>query len=596
MAKKQPLPFPVFPHWYLKDLVGVLRDRKAQVVLLYGDVRCFLPNPTSRPGEKESYLEFPLFLRKALENGRMVLFYDIASGIQFLRPEMEAVFKQESGFQTPAPAGGDPIALARAELQQEKELPKDPEACLRLMDRVIKNTDKVTIVIRSAHFLAPHVGSQGTQMMNERVIIERLRNWSMDQDIRSRGNLVFLLTDEVAKVTEELRQGNTGVYQIYIPKPTFEERLAFLLTCHHPPAFPKGITLEMLVHATQGLSLRQMQEILDETRRHSDALNLSAIKKAKRKVLVDEYGDLMDIVEPARGLEDIGGLEHIKTFLAEVLHGIASGDHRLVPMGITLTGPPGTGKTAIVEALAYEAGFNFVKTKNIRSMWLGESEARMQKLVYALRDMAPVVVMNDEADLAEAQRDSPHGDSGVSERLMKMWMEFLSDPKIRGQVLVINCTNRPDRMDAALKRSGRSDEIILLPMPSREERDPIFRVMFKRHQVKTDITDLTPFVLATSGMSGADIEQVVLRAHRLASRENDGMVTGEILQNTIGDFIPGDNQQQIDMMTMAGLLACRSRRLLPRCTKEMVEHICARGLVPDMDRMVNQLRAHGLLT
>src|SRR5256885_2208176 len=80
-------------------------------------------------------------------------------------------------------------------------------------------------------------------------------------------------------------------------------------------------------------------------------------------------------------------------------------------------------KTAIVEALAKEAGFNFVRTKNVRSMWVGESEARMEQLCYGLRSLAPVVVMNDEADLAEGGRDTARGDSGVSERLMKMWME-----------------------------------------------------------------------------------------------------------------------------------------------------------------------------
>src|SRR3990172_2321782 len=123
--------------------------------------------------------------------------------------------------------------------------------------------------------------------------------------------------------------------------------------------------------------------------------------------------------------------------------------------------PLGTRKTTIVEALAKAAGFNFVKIKNLRSMWVGESESRAQRMMRGLRELAPVVVMNDEADLAEAGRDAPKGDSGVSERIMKMWMEFLSDPKIRGKVIVISCTNRPDRIDAGLLRSGRNDERIL---------------------------------------------------------------------------------------------------------------------------------------
>src|SRR5204863_4465460 len=130
-----------------------------------------------------------------------------------------------------------------------------------------------------------------------------------------------------------------------------------------------------------------------------EPLQPELVKKKKREILNTEYGDVMDLVEPLRGLDDIGGHEHIKKYFVEVLDAIKKGETRLVPMGVTLMGPPGTGKTAMVEALAKEAGFNFVKIKNVRSMWVGESEARMEKLVYGLRSLAPVVVMNDEADL-----------------------------------------------------------------------------------------------------------------------------------------------------------------------------------------------------
>ena len=266
-----------------------------------------------------------------------------------------------------------------------------------------------------------------------------------------------------------------------------------------------------------------------------------------------------------------------------------------MPMGVMLFGPPGTGKTAIVEALAKEAGFNFVKIKNVRSMWVGESEARMEKMITGLRALAPVVVMNDESDLAEANRDAPKGDSGVAERLMRAWMELRSNPRIRGQIIVIDCTNRPDRIDAALKRSGRTDDRILLPMPSEDERADIFRVMFKRHEVPTSLKDFRKFAEKTDGISGADIERISLKAFSFARAAGEKEVSGAVLEEAIADFIPSASQKDIDLMTLVGVLESSSRRLMPPHIKEIVHGICERKLVNNLDGMMEQIKARKIL-
>ncbi|MDP2933317.1 MAG: ATP-binding protein, partial [bacterium] len=204
----------------------------------------------------------------------------------------------------------------------------------------------------------------------------------------------------------------------------------------------------------------------------------------------------------------------------------------------------------------------------------------------------PVVVMNDEADLADAQRDAPKGDSGVSERLMKMWMEFLSDPRIRGQVVVISCTNRPDRIDPALKRSGRGDQRILIPMPSMEELPDIFRVMFKRYNIPTGIKNFLPFAQKTDGLSGADVEAIVLNAFRFASGET---VDEASLNRAIEDFIPSASQAAIDFMTMVGLLECSSRLLLPPNTEKIVQGIAKRNLIENLENFMAQIKARKII-
>ena len=560
------------PDWYERDLTGAFKASVASVFLLHGDIHGLFPNPDVEAEPDRPYVTLTGFFEKVFDGAKVVVFYDVASGLRFLRPDMARLVLP------PADGGSDPITAAKAGLAARRTAQREPDACLPLLEKVLRTEKGVAVVIASAHFIAPTI-SQGIPLPpNERANIQRLLNWVRDDEIRTRKNLVVLMSEQAAKVSSELRMPDGGIVQVFIPKPTEAERTAFLGSAE-------------LARVSQGMSLRQLQDV----KLRSGSIDPASLKDTKRAILNAEYGDVMEVVEPMRGLDDIGGLEHIKAYFRQILSGIKNGDARLVPMGVTLMGPPGTGKTAIVEALAKEAGFNFVRTKNVRSMWVGESEARMEKLCYGLRSLAPVVVMNDEADLAEGGRDTARGDSGVSERLMKMWMELLSDPTIRGQIVVINCTNRPDRLDPALKRSGRSDERILMPMPSAAERAAILAVQFRRHRLPTAMTDFTPFTHATEGLSGADLERVSLSAFRVARERGQAEVDAVALDTAIADFIPGASQAEIDAMTIAGLAESSSRRLLPANTQEIVDAIRARGLVADLDDVLARLAARNII-
>jgi SpoVK/Ycf46/Vps4 family AAA+-type ATPase len=592
---------PELPGWFGRDLIGAFEAGIASVFLVHGDLNGLFPNPDAADEPDRAYIPLRAFLEKVYDGGEMVAFYDVAAGLRFLRPDMEKKALRLLAADEVRPS--DPVAAARQDLAARRGLPREAESCFPVMERALRTMRRAALVIESAHFVAPTVSAGIPLPQAERATIQRLRNWAQDDAIRQRRNMVLLLTDQAAKVSTELRLADGGIPIVFVPRPTQEERTAYLraITAASPSAGGAAVTgaagadIESLAHATQGMSLRQIQEVLLRAREAGEPIRLEYVKRRKREILNSEYGDVMEVVEPVRGLEDIGGHDHIKRYFLEVLDGIRTADARLVPMGITLMGPPGTGKTAIVEALAREAGFNFVKTRNVRSMWVGESEARMEKLVYGLRSLAPVVVMNDEADLAEGGRDAPRGDSGVSERLMKMWMELLSDPWIRGRIIVIHCTNRPDRIDAALKRSGRSDERILMPMPSAAERPAIMRVQFRRHEIPAAIADLAPFTGSTEGFSGADLERICLNAYRFARERGKAEVDETALREAIADFISSASQAEIDAMTVVGLGECSSRRLLPANVEQIVADIRDRGLVRDLDEVLARLAARNIV-
>jgi SpoVK/Ycf46/Vps4 family AAA+-type ATPase len=583
------------PAWFEEQVAEPFKAGIASVFIVHGDVNCLIGNPDKEDEPDEAYIPIRKFLEKVFAERQLVIFYNIANGAWFLSKKMETLFREVAGLEEANADGGDAVALNKAKLAAKRGLPREPEACFPLLERALRFAEGVAVIIKSAHFIAPATGSGLALPPNERANIERLRTWGQSTQIRAKGNIVLLMTDQAAKVSQELRLPESEIRTVFIPKPAKAERNAFIASVSKLDKGRKLTDLATLAHATQGMSLRQIDELCRQANSLGRPLGLDFVKQKKREMLNSEYGDVMEVLEPSSGLEDIGGHEHIKAYLRGALTAIRNGETRLVPMGVTLMGPPGTGKTKIVEALAKEAGFNFVRIKNIRSMWVGESEARMEKLIYGLRSLAPVVVMNDEADLAEAGRDSFKGDSGVSERIMKMWMELLSDPMIRGQIIVISCTNRPDRMDPALKRSGRSDERILMPMPSATERMAIFPVMFRRHRLPSDLEDFTESAQLTEGLSGADIEKVTLSAFRFAAEAGKKKIDAEALRESILDFIPSASAAEIDSMTVAGLLECSSRRLLPPHLPEIIEGIRLRGLIPGFEDAIALLRDRNIL-
>lgn len=313
-----------------------------------------------------------------------------------------------------------------------------------------------------------------------------------------------------------------------------------------------SMSLAAFVRATAGLTRTQIADLIAIHAETSSEPTFSTISARKAELLESSLDGLVHLVEPSFGFEGIGGLDWVKNELKEAVRAVKEGRLRHVPMGVLLAGPPGTGKTALAEALARECGFAFVKIGNTRSKWVGESEARQERMFATIRALAPVIVLRDEVDQEDSGRDGYSGDSGVSNRQRKGWMEFLSDPRIQGRVLVVSCTNRPDLIDEALKRSGRTDLRLPVLMPDIEARKAIFPAIAKAQcGIELHVENFKALAEVTEGLSGADIKAILERADRLTG---DDPVTEEVLRQVIEDFRPSVDPKTVEAMTY---LACR---------------------------------------
>src|SRR5436309_870859 len=227
--------------------------------------------------------------------------------------------------------------------------------------------------------------------------------------------------------------------------------------------------------------------------------------------------------------------------------------------------PVGSAKTFLVECFAREIGFPCVKLKNFRSMWVGATESNLERILKILSALTPVGVVVDEADAALGNRDQ-QGDSGTQNRVFAQIAAFMGDTQYRGRILWFLITARPDLLPIDLKRQGRAEEHIPLFYPeTAPEYDEIYRVMLKKLGLKTAVTSISSVATEDQylGLSGSDLEAVLVRATLEAEAADSAEVKAEHLQKAFSDFIPPANSREREMQILCAVLECTSRELLP---------------------------------
>ncbi|MBI3988086.1 MAG: ATP-binding protein [candidate division NC10 bacterium] len=518
------------------------------------------------------FVPLPLFLSTFLDSGRPAIFYDRSKGLSFSSKEAETLFRKMTGYGQEMEEKQRAALAALGEVPPPRMLPSHPSKVLPLLEEVFqsgcfKPKGGLLVVIEYAETIVPSADLSAMGEEDRTNLVTFLR-WAADPSLPASKTAILLLTANLADLHPRLRQQGSRVEAVEIPSPTYEERLAYIQHLLQEEGSPLTMSLEQLAHATAGLSRHHLKTLFKQARAKGVSLQFEEVKRQKQEILKQELSGMIEVVEPAHDLSAMGGLEPVKAFFHHIIQAIRDGDLKLVPRGILLMGPPGVGKTALAEALARECGFNFVKIINPREKWVGQSERNYWKILQSLKALTPLVVLEDEADQSEQSRDEASGDSGVSNRIRQMRFEFMGDPAIQGKVLWIRISNRPDKLDLAERRSGRGSERIPLLLPDREEKQKIFEVMPRKHGFATTVQDFSRIVELCEErfpdqLSGADIEEISLRAYRHARRWGASEVGEEDYRFAIEDFIPSFSREGLRHQELLALSLCSSRQFLP---------------------------------
>ena len=181
------------------------------------------------------------------------------------------------------------------------------------------------------------------------------------------------------------------------------------------------------------------------------------------------------------------------------------------PKGVLLHGPPGTGKTLIARAVAHEteAAFFPINGPEIIHKYYGESEARLREVFEQAARQAPSIVFLDELDAIAPKRDRVVGD--VEKRVVAQLLTLMDGLAQRSQVVVLAATNLPNAIDPALRRPGRFDREIAIPIPDRESRREILNVHRRGMPLAAEV-DFDHLAAVTHGFVGADLEALCREA------------------------------------------------------------------------------------
>ncbi|KAJ2289879.1 AAA+-type ATPase, partial [Coemansia sp. RSA 2706] len=251
--------------------------------------------------------------------------------------------------------------------------------------------------------------------------------------------------------------------------------------------------------------------------------------------------DVDESVGPSLHAEwtSIGGLE---SEIAEVrlLVGAALNEpevfleHGLLPpRGVLLYGPPGTGKTLIARAVAHASGaeVHVINGAEVMSRYYGESEARLREIFDQARQRSPSIVFIDEIDALCPKRGDSESEAG--KRVVTTLLTLLdgADGRAGDRVVVLGATNRPNAIDAALRRPGRFDREIEIPIPTLAGRQRILEKKLARMPNLLTETQTAAVAAATHGFVGADIDALLREAAVVAikTRATTGSTAGAAL-------------------------------------------------------------------
>lgn len=223
------------------------------------------------------------------------------------------------------------------------------------------------------------------------------------------------------------------------------------------------------------------------------------------------------VTHAGRGFQDVAGMDDLKQLVTEGFINVLNNKECAKAFGVTppsllFYGPSGCGKTYFAEKIAEEVGVNFIKVvpDDIASTLVHGTQEKIGALFAKASRLAPTVIFFDEFDAMVPQRsnDDRNYQNGETNEFLCM----LNNAAEKG-IYVLAATNHPERIDRAVLRTGRIDEMIYVDMPDFDARESLFKLTLSKLPTADDI-DYARLADMTKGYNCSDISYIIKTASR----------------------------------------------------------------------------------
>ena len=200
------------------------------------------------------------------------------------------------------------------------------------------------------------------------------------------------------------------------------------------------------------------------------------------------HQDILELLRQKESSQDAKLIEHVE---------------QIVPKGIILHGPPGTGKTFFAKAIAtaLDATITIVSGPELKSRWVGQSEENLRRVFAQARKSAPAIIVFDELDSFAAARGTFSG-SGVEHSMVNQMLTEMDGFRKEELVFVVGTTNFVESLDPALMRPGRFELAIHIPYPHAHDRRQILDIYRTKFGLELPDDVLDYLVSKTGGYGG----------------------------------------------------------------------------------------------
>lgn len=243
---------------------------------------------------------------------------------------------------------------------------------------------------------------------------------------------------------------------------------------------------------------------------------------------------------------DVAGAEEEKQELREIVEFLKNPSRftelgARIPKGVLLVGPPGTGKTLLAKAVAGESKVPFfsISGSDFVELYVGVGASRVRDLFEGAKASAPCIVFIDEIDAVGRQRGAGMGGGNDErEQTLNQLLVEMDGFETNSGIIVLAATNRADVLDPALTRPGRFDRQIYVHLPDVKGREEIIKVHARNKPLSEDV-DIKRIARLTSGLAGADIENVLNEAALLTARDGRYKITMIDIQEGLNKVLMG---------------------------------------------------------